>query len=121
MGVLDEIQLRDGERAIDRWGILYHAPGGGKYNGKLLVTSQRLCYDPQLDYSSLSTVLAGEYLVKAEKGGHVEIPKDRIRNVEVKKSLFAKRAILTLDDGSVHSFDRGMMSIDAVAAAIQQR
>ena len=49
------------------------------------------------------------------------IPKDMITNVEVKKSFFKKKVMLTLDTGEVHTFDYGMLPIDKVAAAIEQK
>jgi len=36
--------LRPGETAIDTWTLIYTPPGGGKYDGKLTVTNQRLLY-----------------------------------------------------------------------------
>ena len=38
------ITLLPGEQKIDTWTILYQPPKGGKFNGKLLVTNQRLLY-----------------------------------------------------------------------------
>ena len=49
------------------------------------------------------------------------IPKARITSVVVKKTFFAKKVLVTLDDGQTHTFNYGMMNIDPVAAAIEQR
>ena len=46
-----KITLQPGETAIDTWSIFYLPPNGGKYNGKLTVTNQRLLYDAMFDVS----------------------------------------------------------------------
>lgn len=120
MGIIDRIPLQGGESRIDSWTLLYTPPTGGKYNGKLLVTNQRLIYDAKLDVSAKG--LVDELLfVKLGSAACVIIPKERIRSVERKKSLFAKQVVLTLDDHSQHVFNYGMLNIDPVAAAIEQR
>jgi len=120
MGVLDKIVLDPGETKIDTWTIMYEPPKGGKYNGKLLVTNQRLLYDAQFDMSM--TGLFEEVLfVKVGSEGFLAIPKSRITSVETKKGFFAKRVIVSLDNGDKHTFNYGMMSVDKLAAAIQQR
>lgn len=120
MSLLDKLQLGAQETRIDTWTLVYTPPSGGTYNGKLLVTNQRLCYDAQFDVS-MGGLIGESLFVKWGSEGYVEIPKARIRNVAVQKSFFSKKVVLTLDDGSVHTFSYGMMSIDAVAAAIQVR
>jgi hypothetical protein len=120
MSVLDKVPLEAGETTIDTWTVLYEPPKGGKYNGKLRVTNQRLLYDAQFDMSA-SGILSEALFIKWGSEGLLVIPKARIRGVEVKKSFFAKKAIVTIDDGTQHTFNYGMMNIDPVAAAIQQR
>lgn len=109
------IELRPGERAIDTWTLFYFPPGGGKYNGKLTVTSQRLLYDAKLDASLLGVL--SNHLVE----GRLAIEKDAITGIEVERKLFSKKAILTLADGSRHVFDYGAMNIDKCVAAIEAR
>lgn len=107
--------IRPGESVIDTWTLFYLPPGGGKYNGKLTVTNQRLLYDAKLD-ASLAGIL-GNYTVD----GELAIEKTNIRTVEVQRKLFSKRATVTLDDGSQHIFDYGAMNIDKCVAAIEAR
>ncbi len=109
------IDLRPGEQAIDTWTLFYLPPGGGKYNGKLTVTSQRLLYDARLD-ASLRGVLSN-HLVE----GQLAIEKNAITGVEVERKLFSKKATLTLADGSRHVFDYGALNIDKCVAAIEAR
>ena len=110
-----DFDLRTGEQTIDSWTLFYLPPGGGKYNGKLTVTNQRLLYDAKFDAS-----LAGVLGHRAAQG-YLEIDKDDIQGVEVQKKLFSKKAILTLSDGSIHIFDYGAMNIDKCVAAIEAR
>ena len=107
--------LKPLENVIDTWTLFYLPPGGGKYNGKLTVTNQRLFYNAKFDGSVLG-VLGN----RAASGGLV-IDKSDIANVETQKKLLSKRALVTLTDGSVHTFDYGAMNIDKCVAAIEAR
>ena len=115
-----KFQLEPGESEIDSWTILYVPPKGGKYNGKLTVTNKRLLYDAKFDVS-FGGMIEEALFVKFGSEGYVVIPKDRIKNTEVKKSLFSKKVILTLDNGEVHTFDYGALNVDKVAEAINQK
>ena len=110
-----EISLQPDEAVIDTWTLFYVPPQGGKYNGKLTVTNKRLLYDAKFD-ASLIGVLGN----RAAEGG-LQISKDDISEVEVKKSFFSKKAMVTLTDGSQHTFDYGAMNIDKCAEAIRAR
>jgi hypothetical protein len=106
--------LRADERAIDTWTLFYVPPNGGKYNGKLTVTDQRLLYDAKFDASVLGT------LANYAADGGIAIEKSDIRDIEVQRKLFSKKAIVTLADGSRHTFDYGAMNIDKCVAAMQE-
>lgn len=112
--------MRVGENKIDTWTILYHPPGGGKYNGKLTVTDQRLLYDAKFDVS-MKGLLTEAMFVKWGSEGFLEINKSEIRNVETEKKLLCKKVILTLADGSKHTFNYGALNIDKLVEAIQAR
>ncbi|HEY3744555.1 MAG TPA: hypothetical protein VGL53_32150 [Bryobacteraceae bacterium] len=119
MNVAD-VTLRPGEIDLGTWTLFYLPPGGGKYNGKLRITNMRLLYDAKYD-ASLSGMVTEALFIKWGSEGYLEIEKKDIRGVEVQKKLFSKKCILTLSDGSVHTFDYGAMNIDKAAAAIQAR
>jgi hypothetical protein len=110
-----KLELNPGEQKLGNWTLFYIPPDGGKVNGTLTVTNQRLLYDAKFD-ATLVGVL-GNRVAK----GHLEIDKSDIAGVDVQKSLFSKRANLTLSDGSKHAFDAGALSIDKTVAAIQAR
>ena len=115
-----QFELEPGETIIDKWTLVYVPPGGGKYNGKLTVTNKRLLYDAQFD-ASFSGMIDEVLFYKTGSEGYVVIPKEMITNVEVKKSFFKKKVILTLNNGDEHIFDYGMLNIDKVAEAISRK
>lgn len=105
------------EKVLDTWTIIYETPTGGRYNGKLTVTSARLLYDAKFDYTAKGLVEEA-LLVKWGSEDFVVIPKERIKEVEVSKTFFTKKVIVTLDTGTKHVFNYGILNIDPVAAAI---
>lgn len=109
-----------GEQAIDTWTILYIPPGGGKYNGKLTVTNKRLLYDAKYDVSAKG-LLSEAMFVKWGSEGYLEIDKSLITDVQTVKSFLSKKVIITLSDGSEHTFNYGALNIDKVAEAIRSR
>ena len=115
-----KITLQPGETAIDTWSLIYLPPNGGKYNGKLPVTNQRLIYDAMFDVS-LKGLVSEAIFVKWGSEGFLYIDKEDIQSVDVTKTLLSKRCILTLRDGSNHAFDYGVMNIDKVAEAVRMR
>lgn len=115
-----KITLQPGEVEIDTWTLLYVPPNGGKYNGKLTVTNRRLLYDAKFDVS-MKGMLSEMLTVKWGSEGYLEIDKSCIQSVEVQKKLLSKKCILTLSDGSQHTFDYGAMNIDKTVAAIEAR
>lgn len=108
------------EKILDTWTILYIPPGGGKYNGKLTVTDKRLLYDAQYDVSAKG-LLSEALFIKWGSEGYLDIEKAAIINVQAEKNFFAKKAILTLADGSTHTFHYGALNIDKLLAAINAR
>jgi hypothetical protein len=110
------MDLNAGEQVLGSWTLFYIPPSGsGKYNGKLTVTNQRLHYDAKTDASLLGV------LVNASAKGGFEISKSEIGTIDVVKKLLSKKAILTLSDGSKHTFDYGAMNIDKCVEAIRVR
>jgi len=115
-----QITLNPGETEIGNWTLFYLPPNGGKYNGKLTVTNQRLLYDAKFD-ASFKGMVEEAVFIKWGSEGFLEINKSDITDVEVTKKLLSKRCTLTLSDGSKHAFDYGAMNIDKCVEAIQAR
>ena len=111
-------ELLPDEQVIDTWTLLYSPPGGGKYNGKLTITNKRLLYDAKYDVSAKG-LLAEAMFIKWGSEGYLTINKSEITDVQVEKSFLAKKAILTLSDGSKHIFNYGALNIDKVVTAIK--
>lgn len=112
--------LQADEQVIDTWTLIYTPPGGGKYNGKLTVTNKRLLYDAKYDVSAKG-LLSEAMFVKWGSEGYLEISKSDISSVKAEKSFLAKKALVTLSDGSVHTFNYGVLNIDRVIEAINQQ
>jgi hypothetical protein len=113
-------ELQPGEEVIDTWTLLYIPPGGGKYNGKCIITNQRILYDAKFDYS-VKGVLDELIFFKTGSEGYLSIPKSRIENIETKNSFLDKRVILTLDNGQQHTFSYGALNINRAAEAMAIR
>jgi len=115
-----KINLLPDETNLGTWTLFYLPPSGGKYNGKLTVTSKRLLYDAMFD-ASFKGIVSEAVFIKWGSEGYLEIDKASIQGVEVQKKLLSKKCIVTLADGSRHTFDYGALNIDKTAAAIQAR
>lgn len=112
------ITLHPGEQQLGTWTLFYLPPDGGKYNGTLVVTDQRLLYDAKFD-ATFRGIVAEAVFVKWGSEGFLEIPKPAIAAVDVEKRLLSKRCVVTLRDGSRHTFDYGALNVDKVAAAVR--
>ena len=117
---MSKFQLEPNEKDLGTWTILYQPPKGGKYNGKLTITDKRLLYDAQFDVSSRGMIEEALF-VKWGSVDFIVIPKSRIKNVVAEKSFFAKKAVITLDNGDIHTFNYGMLNIDKVIEAINAK
>jgi hypothetical protein len=109
-----DFQLEAGEQEQGSWTVNYRPPWGGRYTGKLLVTDRRLLYDAKFD-TSVSGVLVDLIDTSLGSQGYLAIPKSRITDVSVGGR---SKVVVTLDDGSEHRFDYGVMSAKKIAAAI---
>lgn len=116
---MGSIPLDEGERSLGTWTIMYLPPAGGRHNGILNVTDRRLVYDAKFDVSA-SGVIDQALFQQYGSDIYVVIPRERIARVEAKKSLLAKKVVITLDDGQQHVFSYGMMSVDKLLSAITQ-
>lgn len=107
------------ENLIDTWTVIFLPNNTVKYNGKLSVTNQRLVYEMLYNISSIQDVIDSSYLAEDGENAQLEIPKADIINVEVEKSFFQKKVIVTVKGGTKFTFSYGMMNVDPIAAAIK--
>lgn len=114
---MSKTSLQPGENAVASWTLFYTPPGGKKFNGKLTVTNQRLIYRTLYDagYNPASYHVT---FSKEDKDIIYSISKADISNVASHKSFLANKVIVTLTDGTIHEFNRGMMGIDKLINAI---
>lgn len=103
-----------GEKELGSWTLNYKPPGGGRFTGKLFVTDRRLLYDAKFD-SSVTGVLNDLVSVHLGSEGYLVIAKDNIKSAVLDGR---SKVMVTLDDGSEHRFDYGIMSAKKIAAAI---
>ena len=103
-----------GEQELGSWTVNYKPPWGGRYTGKLFVTDRRLLYDAKFDTSAMG-IATDLIITSLQSEGHLEIPRDRIASSGLDGRT---KVLVTLDDGSEHRFDYGMMSAKKIAAAI---
>ena len=116
-----KLELQPLEEMIDTWTLIFLPAGGAKYNGKLAVTNKRLVFDAQFNVSTLADIYANSKMITKTESNLFEIYKSDITNVEVEKSFFAKKVIITVKGGAKFVFSYGMMNIDPIAAAINAR
>ncbi len=112
------LTLDPGEIEKGSWTTNFLPDGGGRYTGKLVITDRRVVFMSQFD-TSLSGSLRNIMTHDPGGGDIIAIPRDRIADIAVKKSLLNKKVLLTLDDGDVHTIDMGAMSVDKIVAALQ--
>ncbi len=114
-----DFALEQDETRLGKWTLNYNPPGGGRYTGPLTVTDRRLIFEARFDTSLMGT-LEQALFVTTDSGHVLVIPKDRIRQVDIKKSFFSKNVLVVLDNDETHTFNYGMMSVDAIAEAIRK-
>lgn len=91
-----------GEAPIDTRAIIYRPQTGSRYTGKLTATTKRLIFNTRFDKAFL------------------EINKNEISRVQVQKGFLVKKDIISLLDGSRHTFNYGALNIDTLADAINK-
>jgi hypothetical protein len=112
--------LEPGETILHEQVLIYTPPGGGLFNGKLTITNTRILYDAKYDVSAKG-MLEEALFVKWGSVGYLDIPKSEVQSVDVQKKFLSKKCIVTLKDGSQHTWDARALGIDKVAETIQAK
>lgn len=115
---MGKFELLPNETEFGSWTLNYLPQGGGRYTGPLTVTNQRLLFWATFDTSVVGALR--ELIIYKDSYGFVSIPKNRIKSVAVKSSLFKKQVLVTLDNGDIHTFDYGMLSVRKLVEAIEK-
>ncbi|GBE24789.1 MAG TPA: hypothetical protein ENG98_03990 [Actinobacteria bacterium] len=115
------------------WTINYLPDEGGRFTGKLTVGNDHVAFR-SLYESSNATVVKAIFLdvtTFAAAGGHtvyrysnddeavVELPTGDIADVAAAKKGLMKRAVITMKNGEVFTFDYGMLSVKSLVAKIE--
>jgi hypothetical protein len=114
-----DIDLRPDEIEIGQWAIGYRPEHGDRFNGTLLVTTERLLYEATYDTNRNVAAIA-EVCRAWGNDGLLRIERHRIIDVQVDPKVLSKRCTVIVDDGSAHVFDYGALNVDAVADAIRR-
>ncbi len=114
------------------WTINYLPVEGGRFTGKLKVSDDNVAFR-SLYESSNATVVKAIFLdvtTFAAAGGHtvyrysndheavVELPTADISGVSATKKGLMKRAVITMKNNEVFTFDYGMLSVKSLVAKI---
>lgn len=96
-----QIDILTWEEIIDSWQLFYAAPDGMRSNGRCTVTRKNIYYN--------------------NPTGEVRIAKCLIRQIEVKRTLFRKRIVITTYNGEQHTFRCNGIKAGRVVEAINRR
>lgn len=116
---MPELDLRPGEIELGKWTLNLLPHGGGRFTGPLTVTNQRLVFLSKFGTSAMGAL--HDFIVRQGDWGWLSIPKDQIKKADIVDTLIKKKVALTLTDGSVHTLDYGMLSVEKIAEAIQKK
>lgn len=115
------------------WTINYIPPEGGRFTGKLTVSSEMVHF-VTLYESSNKTVVKAIFLdvaTFAAAGGHtiyrysndekanIDLPTGEIASVRANKKGLIKQAVVTMGNGEEFVFDYGMLSVKKLVAEIE--
>ncbi len=107
-----------GETILHEQILLYIPETGAKLNGKLTVTNSRVAYEAKYEATLTGQLASTLFFTWGDQGGLLIIPKSEIAKVDVEKKFLSKKAIVTLNDGSKHTFDAAALGIDKAAEMI---
>ena len=116
----------------DTWTINYLPEEGGRLTGKLTVGDDDVRFSALYDSSNSEVIkgVFGSIGAFAATGGHavyihntdtdfeVVLPRGEISSAAQAKKGMMKRAVITMNDGAVFTFDYGMLSTKKLVAAI---
>lgn len=120
--------------ASNEWTINYLPAEGGRFTGKLALTTDELKFAALYDSSNAQVVkgISSALGAFAATGGHMSyfhdtdsgfsftLPRAEIASAAMRKKGLMKQAVVTMQDGSTFVFDYGMLSPKKLVAAINR-
>ena len=120
--VAPSLAIQPGETTLGSWNVNNLWPDGPTIVGKLIVTNRRILFDPKTEAHGvlwMAATLIGR--AQWKKDNMLVIDKDQVVEVRI-DGMVEKHVQIWLANGVTFGFSRGMMmSVDPIAAAIQQR
>jgi hypothetical protein len=109
------------EVIVGEWMTTLLPHGGGRYQGKLIVTNQRILFTGSLNITYAGT----KYYEKCCIGDKVirqciEIKRKQIQEIEVKACFMSKKIVIHLTCGAAYVIDHGGASITRLINAITE-
>lgn len=120
MKELNKVTLATDEIEIDSWDLYYTFSDGNNFFGTITITNKRIFFETKTE-GAFQAMLAASPIFTNHTPGYVILSKKRIKHIETEKSLFCKKAIITLDNGEKHILDRKMMAIDKIVEALKKK
>jgi hypothetical protein len=115
------IELQQGETSLGNWTVNCESPARRATNGSLMVTDRRILFDPKMEAGGRAAKQIRQSLSSGWKANNtVTVDRDQVTGVEAKKGFFSKKVIVSLAGGETLVFNRGMMSVDPILAALGQ-
>ncbi|RJQ45919.1 MAG: hypothetical protein C4534_03565 [Gaiellales bacterium] len=111
-----EFEAGKNESMIGSWHVKYHAPVGGIYKGRLIITEARVLLDQEL--TELSPYKDRLMRGVLDGNGHLNIPREAIAAVSSAGNL-KKKVIVRLNDGQEHVFETGVLAEPKIVDALE--
>jgi hypothetical protein len=111
----NSLQVQPGEVELGTWMVAVE-----RYTGALVVTDRRVLFRPKVAGTSVLGMLISQ-IPTAKERNTVVLMKDQIVDVRTEKGMINTSILVTITNGNVFAFTRGLMSADPIVAAIRQR
>ena len=112
------VEVQRGETKLDSWLVSLWSMGL-ETSGSLTITDRRLLFKPKIGGRSLVGMIISQTRTFKDSS-RIVLGRDRIISVHHEKRLLNNHVVVTTPDGTI-DFNRGVMSADAIVAALQPR
>ncbi len=112
--------LEESEVELGTWTTNLIIPDVGRYVGDLTITDQRVIFLSKFD-TSLGAIIDKIAFETVDEEQYMIIPRSIIQKVTPKKGMLNKRVILMTEGDDEFIIDYGMLSIDKIVNALENR